>query len=315
MEREKLFELSGEHEDLAAAEVGAAADAEGLELEVSGRSEGLLVAETGSGERFARLGLCHRVLEFLGAYDDPGRFEPELSLDATFRVRARRVRDGRRDLSLSSVEEVVGSKLVEIGGTVDLDDPEREFRAILSGDKVFVGETILEIDRSFASKRPHQRPFFHPGTVEPVTARAMVNLARTRDSLFNPMCGSGSLMLEGARVGAFPSGLDAEPAMVRGSLLNLKEEGFEGETMMGDARSLPLVDGCFHSVVADLPYGRSTKIYGEDLYDTALLEMVRVSEEGGYVVIAAPRALEGADQRYELRVHRSLSRVVNVFEG
>ncbi len=55
------------------------------------------------------------------------------------------------------------------------------------------------------------------------------------------------------------------------------------------------------------------RIYGEGLFERSLEEMERVLRRGGYMVVAAPRPLDGADERYEQRVHRSLSRYVNVF--
>lgn len=308
-----VFELSGENEELAAAEVRAVAEAEGLPFEPVARYPGLLLAETGPAEPFRRLGTGHRVLRLVDSVERPEEFETGLELSESFSVRAKRMRGGRRDLSPIDVEREIGSVLVDAGGTVDLESPERKFRAVLSREELFVGEELLELDRSFAGKRPHQRPFFHPGAVEPVTARAMVNLARAGGDLLNPMCGNGSLLIEAAKVGAKPFGLDADPAMVNGTLLNVEEEGFAAAVVTGDARSLPFRDDRFDSAVADPPYGRSVKVYGEDVYGRSMEEMERVLRPGGYMVVAAPRPLDGADERYEQRVHRSLTRYVNVF--
>jgi len=310
----KLFELSGENEDLAAAEVAAAAEAEDLSFEELNRFPGLLLAETGPAGRFGRLGSTHRVLRPVAELEHPSDYAPELRLSSTFSVRARRVRNSRKDLSLPEVERTLGSRLVEAGGEVDLDDPEIEFRAVLSGEKVFLGETLLQVDRSFAKTRPHERPFFHPGVVEPVTARAIVNLARARRRFLNPMCGTGSLLLEAARVGAEPTGLDADTEKTNGSRKNLDAESILGVFVTGDATSLPFRDASFDSAAADLPYGRSAKLYGDDLYASAVEAMERVLRKGCYIVVAAPRPLEGAAERYEQRVHRSLTRHLNVFE-
>lgn len=309
-----LFELSGEHPELPFAEVAAAAEAEALPFEERDRSDGLLVAETGPAERFARLGATHRVLRYLGRYDDPAEFAPGFPLDSPFRVRAKRVREHRRDLELPEVERVLGSTLVDRGGTVDLENPEREFRAILSDGSLFLGETLLRIDRSFAETRPHQRPYFHPGVVEPVTARVMVNLARARNRVLNAMSGNGSLMVQAGKVGAAPVGLDADPEMARGALTNLRDEGLDGEALVGDARSLPFRGDSFDAAVTDLPYGRSVEAKGEDLVERSVAEMERVLKKGSYMVVTAPEPLDGAEARFEQRVHRSLTRHVNVFQ-
>lgn len=309
-----LFELSGEHPELPFAEVQAAAEAEGLPFEELDRADGVLIAETGAAERFARLGMTHRVLRFLGRYDDPGDAEPDVSLNETFRVRATRVQEHRRDLELPQVERSLGTYLVDRGGTVDLEDPAREFRAVLSDGSLFIGETLLRIDRSFAETRPHHRPYFHPGVVEPVTARVMVNLARARGRVLNAMCGNGSLMVQAGKVGAAPVGLDADPEMARGALTNLRDEGVDGETLIGDARDLPFRDASFDAAVTDLPYGRSVRAKGADLVERSVAEMERVLKKGSYMVVTAPDPLDGASARFEQRVHRSLTRHINVYE-
>lgn len=309
-----LFELSGEHPELPFAEVSATAEAEELPFREIERSDSILIAETGPAEKFARLGMTHRVLRYLGRFDEPKEFSPDLSLESSFRVRATRVREHRRDLKLKDVERVMGRTLVEAGGTVDLENPEREFRAILSGGGIYVGETLLRVDRSFTRKRPHDRPYFHPGVVNPETARVMVNLARARGTLLNPMCGNGSLMIQAGKVGARPVGLDADPDMARGSLVNTAEESVEADTVIGDARNLPFRDASFDAAVTDLPYGRSVRVMGTDLVNRSMREMERVLKTGSHMVVTAPEPLDGAEKRFEQRVHRSLTRYINVFQ-
>ena len=213
--------------------------------------------------------------------------------------------------------------------------------ATTSGDRGSVcalGWLAAESVRDFGSRRPTEKPFFQPGSMDPLLARAIANVAGARPgaTVLDPMCGTGGVLVEAGLVGADVVGTDAQAKMVRGARENLAhflaaeprdEPGTPADIQPGefalslaDATALPLADDAADVVVFDAPYGRQSKIAShrlEDLVGGALAEARRVADRAVVVAdrswAAEARAvgweLEAA---FERRVHRSLTRHVLV---
>jgi tRNA (guanine10-N2)-dimethyltransferase len=312
-----IFELSGEHPTLPVAEL----ECVGEVLEVRPQ---VAVAECPDPGATGRLALTHAVLEFLGS---SGPTLPELSLllrdlslstDRPFAARVKRMAGSEVREPVPAIERLAGT-LIE--GPVSLTRPEVEFRLILSGDRIYVGQVLSRIDRGgFDRRRPSNRPFFHPGVMLPRTARAMVNLSLVRpgDTLYDPFCGTGGLLGEAALTGAFPIGSDADPAMLAGCLMNYPTIPL----FLADARAIPLRGGSADAIVTDLPYGTSSWIRSpnlDDLYAGALGEMHRVLQHSRRAVVVTHRDIAGIAsscftvlQVHRQRVHKSLTRRVTV---
>jgi tRNA (guanine10-N2)-dimethyltransferase len=107
---------------------------------------------------------------------------------------------------------------------------------------------------------------------------------------------------------------------VSGTRQNLAASVPEFDVARADATSLPLGDDSVDAVVFDAPYGRQSKIETHDLADLvagALAEAARVADR---CVLVADRdwrdeaAAAGwtVTERFERRVHRSLTRYVLV---
>jgi len=312
-----IFELSGEHPTLPVGEL----ECVGEVLEVRPQ---VAVAECPDPEAAARLALTHSVLAFLGS---SGPSLPELStllrdlsLSAgrPFVVRVKRIAGSEVREPVPDLERLVGN-LIE--GPVSLTRPEVEFRVVLSGDRIYLGQVISRIDRGgFDRRRPSNRPFFHPGVMLPRTARAMVNLSLVRpgETIYDPFCGTGGLLGEAALIGASPVGSDADPAMLAGCRMNYPSIPL----FLADARAIPMRASSVNAIVTDLPYGTSSWIRGpnlDDLYAGALGEMHRVLSPGRRVVVVTHRDIDGIASSsftvlrvHRQRVHKSLTRRVTV---
>lgn len=273
-------------------------------------------------------------------------------------VRAVDVR-GTTGVDTQRAERVLGAILVDRGLTVNLDDPDHELRALFAGppgsdgdpgegdgprdDGTPVGRdrdrdreaggdggvcalgwSTHTVERGFGDRKPSERPFFQPGSMDPILARALVNVAGARPgaTLLDPMCGTGGFLLEAALVGARVVGVDAQQKMVRGTRRNLRglvpDAAFA--VCRGDARRLPLVEDAVDAAVVDVPYGRQSKIAAdslEALVADALAEVRRVAPRA---VVVGDRSWRAAareagwtvERRFERRVHRSLVRHVLV---
>ena len=316
------LELAGDDDPFAAAEAGAAAG------DVSVVAPGVATARSLDADRARTLALTRRASVLVGTCDATID-AATLALDAatidrtgSVAVRARDVR-GTAGVDTQQAERALGAALVDRGFDVDLDAPDHELRAVFAGDSCHLGWLAVESDRGYGERAPTDRPFFQPGSMDPLLARALVNVAGARPgaTVLDPMCGTGGLLIEAALVGAEPVGIDAQRKMIRGTRENLAAYG-GGRLLRGDATRLPLRDDAADAVVFDAPYGRQSKIERHDLADLvggALREARRVAPRA--VVVGDRSWAEAArdagwtvTDTFERRVHRSLVRHVAVLD-
>ena len=325
-----FLELAGEADD----EAFAALEAERAAASAVERvAPGLATARGVRVDRVPTLAYTRHVSELVGQSEamvaDAAAILTAASFDRTgsVAVRARNVR-GTADVSTSDAERELGGVLVDRGFDVDLDDPDHELRVCFADDACLLGWAIAERDAAFGSRAPTDRPFFQPGSMAPMDARAYVNLAAGRSlpdaTVLDPMCGTGGLLIEAGLVGARAVGSDAQSKMARGAAENLAHylPRSRWDVVRGDATELPVVDDAVDAVVFDAPYGRQSKIAGHELADLvggALSEAARVAPS---CVLVADRSWEEkareagweVSAHFERRVHRSLVRHVHVLD-
>ena len=139
------------------------------------------------------------------------------------------------------------------------------------------------------------RHFNLAGALNATIAAAMVELSRPgdRDRVLNLMCGSGTILVERLARGpaALAVGCDLDPTALAGTRANLDAAGVEPPTRPAlarmDATALPLRDGSFDVLLADLPYGHRMGSHEDNasLYPAVLAEAARVTEPGGVMVV------------------------------
>ncbi|WP_284014633.1 methyltransferase domain-containing protein [Halobaculum litoreum] len=321
------MEFAGEEDAFAAREARAAAA--GVETV----APGLAVADAVDAERVRGLAYTRTALDLLGRADaDPASARAvvaaaSVAREGTVAVRARVVRDSA-DASTTAAERECGAALVERGFDVDLDDPDHTLRVLFAGDVCLVGWVVAESVRDFATRKPTDRPFFQPGSMAPMDARAYANVAGAGPgrTVLDPMCGTGGVLIEAGLVGSDVVGNDAQAKMARGARENLAEylgdAGVDYGVVRGDATDLAVRDDAVDGVVFDAPYGRQSKIARHDLDDlvgAALAETARVAPR---CVLIADRSWREAalaagwrvTDSFERRVHRSLVRHVLVLD-
>ncbi|NHN60345.1 methyltransferase domain-containing protein [Halorussus rarus] len=356
------LELAGEDDRFAAAEAASAAT--GIAVVAPG-----LATATALTDRVRNLAYTRRASELVGETDASAESARVLleaagvDREGTVAVRARDVRD-TAGIDTQRVERELGQVLVDRGFAVDLDDPDHELRALFSrepprgsersssaerrsadsraaeprddGETPRDGTCLLgwletESVRDYGARKPTDRPFFQPGGMDPLLARALVNLAGARPGaiLLDPMCGTGGVLVEAGLVGATVCGADAQAKMARGAGENLAEYLDADDratggwaTLQGDATHLPFADDSIDAVVFDAPYGRQSKIANldlDDLVEGALAEARRVADR---TVVVGDRSWSDAarevgwtvENEFERRVHRSLVRYVSVLD-
>jgi tRNA (guanine10-N2)-dimethyltransferase len=339
LETSLAFELSGEHEPLPENEVLACMRALDIEHNfVKSLEQCLLLKIRGdpceiSKKLSTRLAMTHHIVSVILSCDtlptsileSVRAAEITVPEGETFSVRVKQIKGSF--IQSTRMERLIGEVIFERNGgvKVDLANPDRRFRVIVTKDSCVFGEVLASIDRrQFWDRLPHKKPFFYPGAILPDIARAIVNLCeiRTDDLVLDPFCGTGGILLEAGMIRARVLGIDVQESMVRGADMNLISHGFEYQLASGDACNLPLKDGSVDAVVTDPPYGRSAVVRAESvesLYKNALLEIYRVMKRGGRVVVISDFELPWADEigfivtaLYKNRVHRSLTRYILV---
>jgi tRNA (guanine10-N2)-dimethyltransferase len=199
------FELSGEHPTIPRSEALALLAITSPGYRVVSEGERHFVVEARdldlSLDRLgARMAMTHRIVE-VAAEAEPtpegvAEAAAELDLpDRSYRVRAKRL--GGAPLASDEVERMVGSVLWRRGYHADLADPQIEIRAVVTSERVLLGREVARSDRTgFRDRRPHKKPFFHPGAILPKLARALVNLSQVKEGerLLDPFAGTAGLM-------------------------------------------------------------------------------------------------------------------------
>jgi len=142
---------------------------------------------------------------------------------------------------------------LRIYGSPNLSNPKITFLVVITEGRIWLGE-VTSRSSNIYDKHAH-KPHQYSSSLPTRLARAMVNLvAKPGDTIIDPCCGSGTILIESASAGICSVGCDINPAMVRASIENLEYFGLEASISEADARS---INGSFDAVVTDLPYGRN----------------------------------------------------------
>lgn len=320
------FHLSGEHETLPRSEALALLEICSSKFEVVRLLDQCLLVEAEDLDAKAlelRLGMTHSVIEVLSVcdanIDSLAKAAREIDLPSrSYRIRAKGIKHA--DLKADQVEREVGKWLLSRGYRADLKNPEIDLKAAITGDKIILGIEIARPDRSvFEDRRPHLKPFFHPGVLMPRIARSLVNIVQARpgDHLLDPFAGTGGILVEACLIGICGLGVDVQRQLIRGATANIS--GLNCTLILGDAKRLPIHDSSIDAAVLDIPYGRSALIRAEskdDLLKKSLAELQRVLKPNKRMAIVADRPIDDylVDAGFSIvemhreRVHRSLTR-------
>ncbi|MDD3493587.1 MAG: methyltransferase domain-containing protein [Candidatus Thermoplasmatota archaeon] len=321
-----LFELSGEHPRLPRAEAAALlALHDSRARTLSGHRVWVAEAEVDEktvasmAERLALSYGVHVVLA-TGTLESVTRDLEQMDLSpwTTFSIQGRRFHHGH---SISRLKQHLGAVIRGRHGLeVDLENPDLPL-FVVADDHLYLCRVLAPVDRAqFERRRPHHRAFSSPISLHPRLARALVNLSGVRpgQTLLDPFCGTGGILIEAGLVGARVVGMDIKPELVEGCRANLAQYGITPAALYcGDATAMILKEPA-NVVVTDMPYGRSTYVGNSrtDLYHRAFQALHRWLPPGGWAVVGLPdeQYIPSTQERfiredaYALRAHRSLTR-------
>lgn len=151
-----------------------------------------------------------------------------------------------------------------------LSPPNAELLALLMENTLFIAKTIAVYDSTLQRYRDETRPFMSAEiSTSPKICRTLLTLsgARPGDTVLDPFCGTGTLLMEAAMLGMKCVGIDIEQSMVQGAGQNLKwlgsglGEWIDFKLIKGDARNTAkLIEGQVDAVAFEPHLG---PIYSE----------------------------------------------------
>ena len=215
------------------------------------------------------------------------------------------------------LERIIGYVIGEIiKGKVDLNNPEVLFQGIFANNRLFLGVHLCGGQRSFLfSRRAKFRPFFHPCTLHPIIARAMVNLTEVKEGMvvLDPFVGTGSILIEAALMNCYGIGVDISNKMCNGCLMNLKYYNVYSRVHVinGDSFFTPLRgDLKVHAIITDPPYGRLAPLLGRS-HKAVVKKLIELAsqhlERGRYLCFLttlSPREIMDEAEKEGLKLSR-----------
>ena len=211
------------------------------------------------------------------------------------------VAEGDHSFTSVDIARVVGSAIQELYPNlrVSLDDPDVLLYAELIEDEF---RLAIDLTPFISLKDRGYRVYVHPSSLNPIVARSMVRIARLKagETLVDPMCGSGTIVIEGLldQPAAVGLGFDVNPRHVRGALLNASTAGVVADFAVADVRRLSrTLRESVDVLAANPPYGiRERPVGGLAAVYRALFRAGRATlREGGRLVVLSP--LKGLVER------------------
>ncbi len=207
--------------------------------------------------------------------DDYNNFTVTGMLGGSFYVRV----IGKAKTETESLESEIGKNLGG-KGRISFKNPDFMVRAIYL-DKWYLCILIYKRDKKcFEERRAPMRPFFSPVSLHPKYARYLVNTSGTveGDTLLDPFCGTGGILIEAAMLGRKIIGNDSELNMVMGTKLNFKYFSIENYKMYNEDIASLSIEWQVDGIVTDMPYGRSSGINNHDIVELYKESFIKFNE-------------------------------------
>lgn len=223
-------------------------------------------------------------LAFTEALGAVARVRP-LGAEPVFSVTANFV--GKRKYNADEIKEAVAAGVGDRTSWRYAAENESDLnlRVFIEHDRADVG---LRLAAASLGRRAYRQANL-PGSLKPPVAAAMLRMAGVLpgDSLLDPFCGAGTILIEAALAGADARGGDNDPLALTAARENAARAGVSLTLEEWDSRHLPLEGRSVARVVTNLPWGRQVEVDEGTaaLYRQACAEIDRVLTSNGEIVI------------------------------
>ena len=203
---------------------------------------------------------------------------------------------------------------------VDLEAPKTKIVIIEKNNTAYIGILKWKNSEEFYARRPNTRPEQMPITVLPKFARACVNLAGSEKEVYDPFCGVGGFLIEAGLMKLKPIGSDVDENMVKMCKNNLAYYKIRNSRVF--RQDALKINKKYDYIVTDPPYGKASRIVGNDLYGRFLIKLKKILVKKAVIIfpsfLNAERLIEKSKLKivgkYPVYVHKSLTRNVFVLE-
>lgn len=212
-----------------------------------------------------------------------------IPLDMSFRIRCKRT--GEHDFNSMDVERTVGGAIRKKYPNlkVNLKDFRYEIRVLIKHNRC---EVLGQLSLKRSAKRSY-RVYYHPATLNPPIAFGLMMLSKpAEDDIFlDPMCGSGTILLERASWRQYRKiiGGDLKQKYLLGAKQNIDASGQKDISLTRwDVRcGIALKSDSVTHIATNLPFGRrvGNREANEGLYQALLMECFRVLKNGRIAVM------------------------------
>lgn len=217
---------------------------------------------------------------------------------------------GKRNYSTDEIKAAVATGIASRYGWnyAEEDQGQLNLRLFIDHEQAFAG---LRLGTAPLHRRPYKQANL-PGSLKPAVAAAMLQIAGLLpgESVLDPFCGAGTILIEAALSGLEAYGGDNDPQALQAAQENAALAGISLSLEPWDARHLPLESRSVPCVVSNFPWGRQVEV-GEELpafYRETCAEISRVLTGNGQVVVLTnlPQLMQFPQRRIASQTEISL---------
>lgn len=311
MKTRKFFVLSGECPELARDEIASISKSYDAGAKFESDQRLLIVNSSSSLEKIAtRATFVRTAGHVAGEFDSISDADFGIPRPETFACRT--VNLSQKYLDSRGLESEAGRQFAKKWGSkVSLSNPALVLYLIITDSGKYLGYSSADK----APARP-SKPFKYPHELPWKLARSMVNLSGLREgqTLCDPFCGTGTILLEGESMGIRSLGIDLDMRMCRISGKNLARNSYKPMVINSAFGYVKGIEKRIDAVVTDLPYGTSSRSSAPPR--RLLQDFLSVVPKKMRLVMVYKKGLGIEDlewsKKYEIFRHKSLTRVIVV---
>ena len=206
---------------------------------------------------------------------------------------------------------------------VNLTDAETKIELLL-GKKIYCCLLKAEIEKSFFERKAHLKPELMPTSLNPRLAKSLINILGVKkgDTLLDPCCGSGGMLVEAGLMGIKTIGYDISEYVLNKARKNLDYYKIKNcKLIEGDALKIRQK---YDYIIADLPFGMNStltmpleKFYAEFIKKLSQIlgrrAIVTFPNNFNYKrLIKKPLVIE---YEFEIYLHKSLTKKIVVLKN
>jgi putative methyltransferase (TIGR01177 family) len=241
-----------------------------------------------------------------------------------------RIKKSKRNLEINYNEKELSKNLIPKLNLVkvSLENPDIEFNYVFyeNQEKLILLEKIFENDKDYLNRMPKLRPIAMPYTLKSDMARASINLLNIKKGIvLDPFCGIGGILLEAKDMGFQIIGNDISWNDLKYFKKNLSYffPKAKAHLILTDASKQFLKENSIDGIVSDIPYGKSSRLKGNDLYEKFLKSSQKYLKKGKRIIIIYANFVEFKElalkyfkeiDEIEEYINKSLTRYILILE-